>query len=150
MLVNTDSTCAESLVCTCICWFVLVAARDSVSVGQYQELSMNVHVSALLEIRSGLLRMCWPVSRAERVFVIFCTIRAPGMQACVSARIMSRAYFRMCVCTYEDTLSPRNPALECKSVCLPLCVFACATRQDLTARASVCLCVYARAALVKT
>jgi hypothetical protein len=52
MLANTDSTCAESLVCTCICWFVSVAARDSVSVGQYQELSMNVHVSALLEIRS--------------------------------------------------------------------------------------------------
>jgi hypothetical protein len=42
--------------------------------------------------------------------VIFCTIRAPGMQACVSARIISRACFRMCVCTYGDTLSPRKGA----------------------------------------
>jgi hypothetical protein len=34
--------------------------------------------------------------------------------------------------------------LDCKSVCLPLCVCACATRQDLSARASVCVlaCVY--------
>jgi hypothetical protein len=52
MLLNTDSACAESLVCTCICCFISGAARDSVSVGQYQELSMNVHVSALLEIQS--------------------------------------------------------------------------------------------------
>jgi hypothetical protein len=32
--------------------FVSGAARDLVSVDQYQELSMNVHVSALLEILS--------------------------------------------------------------------------------------------------
>ena len=31
--------------------------------------------------------------------------------------------------------------LECKSVCLPLCVCACANRQDLSARASVRTCV---------
>jgi hypothetical protein len=30
---------------------------------------------------------------------------------------------------------------------LPLCVYGCALRQDLTARASVCLCVYASALL---
>jgi hypothetical protein len=35
--------------------------------------------------------MCWPVSRAERVLVFFFTIREPGMQVQVSARIKSSA-----------------------------------------------------------
>ena len=52
LLANIVSARAESLVCTCICWFVVGAARHLVSVGQYQELSMNVHVSVLLEIQS--------------------------------------------------------------------------------------------------
>jgi hypothetical protein len=45
---------------------------------------------------------------------------------------------------------PHLSRLDGKSVCLPLCVCACATRQGLSARASVCLCKYVSALLVKT
>jgi hypothetical protein len=81
------STCIKSLACTCMCWFVSGYGR----VGQHQELSVILHVSALMKIQSWFFSMCWPVSRAEHVLVCVFTIREPGMRMQVSARIKSSA-----------------------------------------------------------
>jgi hypothetical protein len=85
MLANTISARAESLVCACICWFVSGAARDLVNVGQYQELSMNVHVSALLETHDS--SACVGPYRELSVFLCVCSrFKTPGMQVQVSAQ----------------------------------------------------------------
>jgi hypothetical protein len=75
-----------------MCWFVSGSGRDvSLCVGQHQELSVILHISALMKIQSWFLSMYWPVSRAEHVLVCVFTIREPGMRVQVSARIKSSA-----------------------------------------------------------